>query len=70
MKLTGTFYDLIVKLDYKDNLVIENIELVDLLTIIPILDRMKHFDGYSEKEMEITIRKVRDKEDAEITDCL
>lgn len=70
MKLTGTFYELSVKLDYADKLVIDNVELVDLLTIIPILDRIKHYDGGREKDIEITIKKVKGMEDAEISDCI
>ena len=72
MKLTGTFYDLIVRLGYNDDLVIEKVELVDLMTIIPVLDRMKHYDGYVEKEVEIVIKqsKIEEAEDGKISECL
>lgn len=66
MKPTGTFYDVIVKLGYKDDLVIEKIELVDLLTIIPVLDRIRHIDGYVEKEIEIVIKRSKDEKYAEL----
>lgn len=66
MKPTGTFYDIIVKLGYKDDLIIEKIELVDLLTIIPVLDRIRHIDGYVEKEIEIVIKRSKDEKYVEM----
>lgn len=57
MKPTGTFYDVIVRLGYYSEIAIEEIELIDLLTIVPVLDKIKFRDHCIEKNVEIVIRK-------------
>lgn len=72
MKPTGTFYDVIIRLGYYSEIVIEKIELIDLLTIIPVLDRIKFKDHSDEKNVEIIIQKRAEEGhvDAEIPECL
>lgn len=60
-----TLYNIIVKLDSYDELIIEKVELVDFLAIIPVLDRMKHIRLDSEQEFEIVIERVNQEVEAE-----
>ncbi len=60
-----TLYNIIVKLDSYDELIIEKVELVDFLAIIPVLDRMKHIRLDSEQGFEIVIKKINQVVEAE-----
>lgn len=50
-----SLYNIKLQLDSYDELVIEKVELVDFLAIIPVLDKMKHIRIDSEKEFQIVI---------------
>jgi len=65
MMLTENRYDVVFHLGYKDELVIEDVELVDLLSIIPVFDKIKHRNLTGSTNLEIIIRKAKSAEDVE-----
>lgn len=60
-------YNVILKFGYYEQMVIENVDIIDLTVIIPIVTKMKYFEHDSEKPVHVEVEPVKVEEnDGEI----
>lgn len=52
-------YNIIIKFGYYEQMVIENVDVIDLTVIIPIVTKMKYFEHDTEKEIHIEVEPVK-----------
>lgn len=64
-------YNIIIKFGYYEQMVIENVDVIDLTVIIPIVTKMKYFEHDAEKEVHIEVEPVKVvEENGGIEECL
>lgn len=52
-------YNIIIKFGYYEQMVIENVDVIDLTVIIPIVTQMKYLEHDTEKEIHIEVEPVK-----------
>ena len=67
-------YNIIIKFGYYEQMVIENVDVIDLTIIIPIVTKMKYIEHDVEKEVHVEVEPVKvveeDGENGGIKECL
>jgi len=59
-------YNIVLRFGFHEQMVIENLEVIDLTIIIPIVSKMKYFEDGTEKNVTIIIEPIEVvKEDGE-----